>query len=223
MQDNTLFNAQAIAKYLRDNPAFFDEHADVFAELSVPHPHEGRVISLGERQILTLRERLHATQSKLALLTHHAKDSERILAGVQEWCLELLAEDNARQLPERVTAGLARIFDIPYVALRLWNCEAEPDAAWCQPVSEDIELFADSLTQPYCGTETGFEAVSWLDAEPASLAMIPLRTAKGNTIGLLVLASDDATRFASGISVDFLRHIGALGGAALSRLPASGG
>lgn len=223
MQDATMLTAEDIADYLRGNPAFFDENAEVFAEMTVPHPHEGRAISLGERQILTLRERMHALERRLATLTHNAKDSERIVAGIQEWSLALLAESDPAQLPELATGGLARIFDVPHSALRLWGCKgnlgpASGDAAWSLPVSEDIELFAASLTKPYCGTDTGFEAVGWLGVTPASLALVPLRTPRGSTIGLLILASDDAARFSPEMGTSFLTQIGALGGAALSRL-----
>ncbi len=220
MQDATMLNADDIADFLQENPAFFDNHPEVFAELTVPHPHEGRAISLGERQILTLRERMHAMERKLSSLTHNAKDSQRIMAGIQEWSVSLLGESDAAKLPGHVTSGLARVFDVPYAALRLWGCDqaGHEGADWRQPVSEDIELFAASLTKPYCGTDTGFEAVSWLGVTPASLALVALRTPRGNTMGLLVLASNDGERFAADMGTDFLAHIGALGGAALSRL-----
>jgi len=45
---DTAFTAQDIAAFLQDHPGFFDEHADVFATMQVPHPHGSRAISLGE-------------------------------------------------------------------------------------------------------------------------------------------------------------------------------
>ncbi|MBP8061801.1 MAG: DUF484 family protein, partial [Polaromonas sp.] len=68
----------------------------------------------------------------------------------------------------------------------------------------------------------------WLD-EPAaaqSVALIALRTdAAAAPFGLLVLASPEANRFASGMGTDFLQRIGELASAALSRLhgPAAAG
>jgi uncharacterized protein YigA (DUF484 family) len=91
-------------------------------------------------------------------------------------------------------------------------------------VSDDAQVFTSSLTEPFCGLNTGFEAVGWL-AEPASvtsLALIPLRKntdgAGGPAFGMLVLASMDAQRFHSGMGTDYLARIGDLAGAALSRL-----
>jgi hypothetical protein len=48
--------ADEIARYLQDHPKFFEEYADLLAQLYIPHPHGGRTISITERQILTLRE-----------------------------------------------------------------------------------------------------------------------------------------------------------------------
>ena len=62
---DTAFTAQDIAVFLQENPGFFDEHADVFATLQVPHPHGSRAISLGERQILALRERTRELEWRL--------------------------------------------------------------------------------------------------------------------------------------------------------------
>ena len=37
---------QDIAQYLRDNPQFFEEHVDMLTQISLPHPHGGRTLSL---------------------------------------------------------------------------------------------------------------------------------------------------------------------------------
>src|SRR5690606_40937323 len=55
---------EAIAHFLKTNPDFFQQHASLFAELRVPHPHETRAISLGERQILTLRNRCKRSEER---------------------------------------------------------------------------------------------------------------------------------------------------------------
>lgn len=224
----SLPSAHDVAALLKAQPDFFTRHADTFATLTVPHPHEGRAISLGERQILTLRERLHTVERRLAALLHNASDNERTMARMQEWSLTLLAARHATALPEIVAQGLSEHFDVPEVALRLWDTTAPahrigaPAPTWARPVSEDVRLFADSLQAPYCGTDTGFEAVQWLTRPAASIALIPLRTPDHDAaFGLLVLASPDPLRYAADMGTDVLTHIGALVGAALSRLLAA--
>ena len=49
-----------VAQYLRDHPEFFDEYAEVLAQIYVPHPHGGRAIPITERQIVTLRDKARA-------------------------------------------------------------------------------------------------------------------------------------------------------------------
>ena len=77
------------------------------------------------------------------------------------------------------------------------------------------------LSVPYCGVNSGFEAVRWLD-EPAtamSMAMIPLRdTGDTSAFGLLVLASPDATRYTADMGTEFLVRVGEIASSALSRL-----
>ena len=47
-------DANDIALYLKENPKFFEDYADVVAEIFVPHPHGGHAIPIAERQIVTL-------------------------------------------------------------------------------------------------------------------------------------------------------------------------
>ena len=102
--------------------------------------------------------------------------------------------------------------------------------------SEDVRIFANTLAQPYCGVNTGFDAVQWLP-EPAaaqSLALVALRphtepqtaALRGSperdtlpaAIGLLVLASPDPQRYHAGMGTEFLERMGEIASAALSRL-----
>ena len=53
----TSLSAEDVAQFLTENREFFQDHADLFSNLHVPHPHESRAISLGERQIMILRAR----------------------------------------------------------------------------------------------------------------------------------------------------------------------
>ena len=107
----------------------------------------------------------------------------------------------------------------------MWDVAPEfENTEFAQGVSDDAKLFASSLSEPFCGVNAGFEAVSWLPDPQAvaSLAILPLRMGnlKGVTpaFGLLVLASPDEQRFNSSMGTDFLEHVAELASAALSRL-----
>ena len=43
--------ANDVAQYLKQNPGFFEDYADVIADIFVPHPHGGHAIPIAERQI----------------------------------------------------------------------------------------------------------------------------------------------------------------------------
>ncbi|MNV25636.1 hypothetical protein D3C71_1167390 [compost metagenome] len=220
---DTAFTAQDIAAFLQDHPGFFDEHADVFATMQVPHPHGSRAISLGERQILTLRERNRELEWRLNELVRNATANESIGTHVAKWCSRLLSENDAQRVPGEIALGLAEQFELNHVALRLWNLSELAPTGYGEPTSQDVRTFTDSLKTPYCGTDTDFEAAGWLDSKPKSLALVPLRLeADGPAVGLLVLGSDDPERFTPEMGTTFLESIGQLASAALHRLnPAS--
>jgi len=226
MTSSSAPTAHDVAAFLQQHPEFFDQHADVFATLRVPHPHGAQTISLGERQILTLRERVRDLEWRISELVRNATANEAIGQHLAQWCTRLVAEADAQLLPGAIALGLAEQFEIDHVALRLWNLPGlAEDNGYAKPVSDDVRTFADSLKTPYCGNDTEFEAATWLDARPKSLALIALRPADdAGSVGLLALGSDDPARFDPEMGTTFLESIGRLASAALRRLegPAAG-
>ena len=211
-----------IADYLANTPDFFERHAGVLATVQLTSPHGNRAVSLQERQAEMLREKIKGLELRLMELMRHGQENSGIAERLQDWTQALLLARDPATLPEVVTTEIASHFHVPQVAVRLWDLASEhEDAAFTQGVSDDVKAFASSLTLPYCGTNPGLEAAQWLfDPQAAkSLALIPLR-AEGETaaFGLLVLASDDATRFAADMGTSFLERIGIYCSAALSRL-----
>ena len=66
-------NAEDVARYLREHPDFLNQHHELFSELTVPHPqHGGQAISLAERQLHALRDKIRALELKLAELIRFA-------------------------------------------------------------------------------------------------------------------------------------------------------
>lgn len=211
-------SALTIARFLQDNPDFFVEHAELFSALTVPHPNQARAISLGERQILALRDRLKEFERRLVTLGHQARFNESVAIKLNQWCAQMLAEPDARKLPGHIIAGLAQQFELPDVALRVWNLDL-PAEGVAEPVSEDVVKFATNLVNPYCGLDKEFPVTPWLQHRPASMAIIALRTQpEAHPVGLLVLGSDDPQRYSEDMATDFLQTIGHLAASALSRL-----
>jgi uncharacterized protein YigA (DUF484 family) len=159
-------------------------------------------------------------------MVRNSQDNAAIADRLQRYTQAILLTADAQDLPARMVATLRHEFQIPQAAIRLWGlgaASAAPVAAdlpsFLQPASSDIQSFAASLTQPYCGVNAGFEAAEWVDdaAAMTSMAMIPLRQG-GTCFGLLVLASPDPTRYAADMGTEFLSRLGEVTAAALSRL-----
>jgi len=214
---NTVFSAQDIADFLSLHPEFFDAHADVFAALHVPHPYASRAISLGERQVLTLRAKIKELEWNLSGLVHRARGNEKISSTLTAWCAQMLAEADAAQLPRHIVQSLLTLFDLPTVALRLWDLPRLPEGAFTADITPDIRAFAAGLDAPVCGAATDQPVLAWLSVPVASLAIVPL-THQSVRIGLLVLGSDDAERFTPDMGTAFLTMLGELAAAALARL-----
>lgn len=216
-------SAEEVARYLRDNPGFFESYADLLATITVPHPHGGRAISLQERQLEVLREKLRAHELRLAELLRIGQENDAITDKLQRWTRQLLLAGDAAQLPGIVVDGLRTIFSVPQVEMRLWGLREAYVALECaRPVAVDVITLANGMRQPFCGPNSDFQAATWLPdggAEARSIALLPLR--KGvdpKAFGLIVLGSADPDRFSAGMGTTFLERIGEIASAALSRL-----
>lgn len=209
-----------IASFLANTPGFFERHAELLASVQLTSPHGHRAVSLQERQMEMLRERIKGLELRIVEMIRHGQENLAIADRLHRTTRRLLVTADAAQLPQRLVESLKHEFLIPQAALRLWNVAAgHEEAHFTQAVSDDAKSFAGSLTMPYCGVNAGFEAARWLD-DPGtvmSMAMVPLR--QGETcFGLLVLGSPDPTRYAADMGTDFLMRIGEVASAALSRL-----
>lgn len=213
-----------IANYLVQTPGFFERHAELLAAVQITSPHGQRAVSLQERQMQMLRERIKGLELKIVEMIRHGQENLAIADRLHRYTRTILLTGDATELPARMVAALKHEFLIPQAAIRLWGLGAGHDgAAYAEPASSDVKSFASSLTLPYCGANSGFEAAQWLDdaGTVASLAMVPLRHGLGSdegAFGLLVLGSPDPTRYAADMGTEFLMRIGEISSAALARL-----
>jgi uncharacterized protein YigA (DUF484 family) len=214
-----------IASWLANTPDFFERHAQLLAAVQLTSPHGNRAVSLQERQAEMLREKIKALEHRVMDMVRHGNENMIIADRLQRWARNLLVVQSSRALPATIAAQIQQQFMIPQVAIKVWDVDSKyGKEPFAESVTDDARSFASSLTQPYCGVNSGFEAVQWLE-DPAmamSIALIPLRegevTGTSPAFGMLVLASPDPQRFASGMGTDFLERIAELASAALSRL-----
>lgn len=218
----TALDPTSIADYLLDNPRFFEEHAELLGRIRLSSPLLGRAISLQERQMEILREKIKAQERCMADLLRIGQENDEINSKFQAWTRTLLRTRHDAELPQALVSQLQAIFQVPQVALRLWDL-AEPyqDRWFATAVAAATRAFADGLTTPFCGAAGDVEAITWLADAAAvkSVALLPLRADDtAHTFGLLVLGASDPGRFTADLGTDFLTRISTTASAALSCL-----
>ena len=215
-------DSAAVAAYLTDHSHFFEEHAELLSRIKLTSPLAGRTVSLQERQMEVLREKIKAMELRMLELIRTAQDNDAINQKFQLWSRALLLARNDVDLPYTLINGLQEIFSVPHATLRIWNVSEDFAHTWfAAPVSEDAQIFSNGLSTPFCGKNNDFEAASWLEDVPSiqSIAMLPLRVDSApHAFGLLVLGSPDPARFTSDMATDFLTRIGETASAALTCL-----
>ena len=217
-----LLDSNLVADFLFDHPHFFEEHAELLGKIRLTSPVLGRAISLQERQMEILREKIKLQDLHMADLLRIAHENDDIANKFQSWTRTLLAVRNDRDLPRALIDSLKTVFNVPQVTIRLWQLNADHADTWyAAATSDDAHIFADGLSAPFCGPNNDFEAAQWL-SDPAgvqSIAILPLRSeAAPQAFGLLVLGSGDAQRFSAEMATDFLARIGETASAALTSL-----
>ena len=215
-----------IANFLANTPGFFERHADLLASIQLTSPHGQRAVSLQQRQMEMLRDRIKGLERRIMEMVRHSQENEAIADRLHRFILAILLAPTAGGLPVDLVKSLQHEFMIPMAAVRLWGVdEAFDGLPFTTGVSDDIKAFVTGLAQPYCGLNSGFDPVGWLDdaASVLSVALIPLRAGPGHAaIGLLVLGSPDPTRYSAEMATDFLVRVGEVASAGLTRLlPAS--
>ena len=189
-----------IAQYLLDNPQFFEEHIETLLQINLPHPHGGRTIPLSERQLVALREKNRELEKKLHELIDYAKENDALQHKVHEFVIALFAARDLNTLQEMIPHLLRDIFSVPHTAMHLWQVN---------PPSVELLAFADTQAQPVCLHQAAPETADWFGESAGQLhsyAYLPLH-AGSETIGLLVLASEDKQRFYPGMGTVFLQRI----------------
>jgi uncharacterized protein len=211
-----------IANFLAASPGFFERHAELLGTIQLTSPHGQRAVSLQERQMEMLRDKIKGLERQIVEMVRHGQDNVAIADKLHRWTRALMLTANAADLPDVLVSELQHQFQIPQAAIRVWGgAEVFADLPFAGAIGDDVKSFASSLTTPYCGVNTGFEAVQWLEspAQALSLALIPLRhESQSGAFGLLLLASPDPTRYTADMGTEFLGRIGEVASAALTRL-----
>ncbi|MHB1353513.1 MAG: DUF484 family protein [Thiobacillus sp.] len=212
---------EQIADYLTRHPNFFNDFPALLADIHIPHPHGTHAVSMSERQLIAMRDKVRMLENKLAELIQFGEENDGISEKLHALTLALIAARTPQDVVAALALHLREGFAVPHHALRVWNLPADAPAL-TDPVSPGLRDAVATLGQPACGPLTIDEAGAWFGEIAPHLrtfAFIPLRPAAAAApIGLLVLASEEARRFYPGMGTLYLDRLGQMLGAALVRM-----
>ncbi len=197
-----------VARYLQEHPQFFEGHLDLLETIMLPHPHGGRTISLSERQLVALREKIKALEHKLHELLTFAKEHDELQLKVHHFTCALFAARDLEAARNIALDELRERFAVPHVAMHVWETA---------PPSAEVLTFSDQTPHPVCLHHSVYDTPDWFGEAAAhlrSFAYLPLRDGQ-HSMGLLILASEDAQRFYPEMGTLFLQRIAEIVSAAL--------
>jgi uncharacterized protein YigA (DUF484 family) len=215
-----MLSAEQVAEFLRQNPGFFESHVDVLMNLQIPHPHGGRAVSIGERQLVAVREKSKLLEDKLRELIQFGEENDAVSEKVHRLSCRLIEAPSLNAVLDTLYLDLLDHFAVPHVAVRLWRvAEENPDTKEFGPVAPEMREFVEKMATPYCGHHAVYESQAWFgEAAPhlKSFALVKLER-DGLTFGVVALASEDTRRFYPEMGTLYLQRIGELVSHALWR------
>ena len=215
-----MLSTEEVAEFLRQNPGFFENHVDVLMNLQIPHPHGGRAVSIGERQLVALREKSKLLEDKLRELIQFGEENDAVGGKVHRLCCRLIEAPSLDAALDTLYLDLLDHFAVPHVAVRLWNvAEENPETKEFSPVASEMREFVEKMQAPYCGGHAVYESQAWFgEAAPhlKSFALVRLER-DGLTFGVVALASEDPQRFYPEMGTLYLARVGELMSFALWR------
>jgi uncharacterized protein YigA (DUF484 family) len=211
-----------IADYLTRHPNFFNDFPTLLADLHIPHPHGTHAVSMSERQLIAMRDKVRMLENKLAELIQFGEENDGISEKLHALALALVTATQPQDIVAALAIHLRDGFAVPHHALRAWTLTGDPMPGLDEPVSQAVRDSVAAMPHPVCGPLAVSAASDWfgeISPHLRAFACIPLRPSAGAApIGLLVLASEEANRFYPGMGTLYLDRLSQLVGTALVRM-----
>ncbi len=207
-----------VSRYLATHPEFFDQFPHLLTDMRLNHPVQGRTISIAERQILNLRDKITLLESRLADFVTFGEENDRTTQRMHDLTLALISAPHQDETLSRLTWHLRQHFDLPDSAVLLWPHDTIDIHA------DDAEIYqwVDNMPTPQCGATLLAQALAHLPSASSlrSFAAIPLRNER--LLGVLIVGSLAANKFYPEMGTLYLQRLGDIIAACLARfsLPA---
>lgn len=206
-------DAQAVAEYLKDNPDFFQEHEQLLLELSLPHP-SGKAVSLLERQMILMRERLADREDHLEDLLDTARHNDMQLSRVRRLILALLEADDLNDLAATLSEQLRNSFGTGHSRLVITDFGSADTVNTSQLVTQadnSLTALIQALLQnsrTFCGQVSAEQLEQLFElgmVADGSAAVIPLN--QDDVKGYLLLGSENPDYFRAEMGTEFAGYV----------------
>ncbi len=205
---------QQVADYLKQHPDFFTRHEYLLDRLRIPHPQDGKTVSLIERQVELVREQKHELRQQLQHLTQAARNNEVLLQRFQVLILNLIGSDSMGQALGYIRDALQQDFGAEVVEVLLFERPGHSDGI--HPDDPRLRPFSRVLQgrQPVCGHFSAEQSRLLFGPraeEVGSAVVVPLcEDARHPCIGLLGIGSSDPKHYHPEMGTVFLGHLGSV-------------
>jgi uncharacterized protein YigA (DUF484 family) len=121
----THLDAEAIAEFLTRHPNFFNDVPTLLADLHIPHPHGTHAVSMSERQLIAMRDKVRMLENKLAELIQFGEENDGISDKLHALTLALLTAP-CQDIVAALAIHLREGFAVPHHALWDGTCRRQP-------------------------------------------------------------------------------------------------
>jgi len=207
MSDKTRSMEDIVAKFLRQNPDFLEQNAELLKDLELSHA-SGPAVSLIEKQVRYLRAQNDSLEQRLNQLVQVASDNEKLMSRLHQLTLELMAVRDLGEFFDRFVEALTSEFNADIINITLFNIKVKAGAKTpifhMQRDNPELQQFQDNLDKgvSVCGRLNRNKRDHLFGARAQwvqSTALVPL-----GDEGLLAIGSVDPARFYPGMGTLFL-------------------
>ena len=194
-----------VAQWLLSTPGFFDRHPELLAQIELAHTHNGKAISLQEKQMALLRNQNRNLNQRLSEMLRFGTENDRTQSLMIDWIEGLLVTNQRTQAIESITSGLNQLFEIGKVEIIPLAQVSENLNAQLQKatICGDISLAKD-LVQADLLLESGSIVLTQLNYQDTAL-------------GVLLMASPNLNKFTPQMGLSYIHQLAQIAAAALYR------
>ncbi len=202
MEAKQLVNDEKVSEYLRTHPDFLIRYPELLPMLEIPH-QTGKVVSLVERQVKSLRDENRRLQGQLIDVLRTAQENERLYRDCNQLLNRWMLVDGTDLLLKQINSDMKKVFDIDAVKV-ITNEDQQ-----AKKIANEFSMsFPDN--QILCGPSDSKMIAKIFPKHQQLLSMAIAPLGHHASFGLLILANKQVDGFSATMGTIFLEQITAV-------------